>query len=64
MKQCKDCHYYEEHGEGRNGTGQPVTVGLCYRYPPQVAYAGSSYPTVGAIERECGEFKPQKGPRK
>lgn len=65
MKQCQHCHHYVELGDGKNGKGEPVTVGNCFRYPPEVTVSGgSAYPVVGEIERECGEFKPLKGPRR
>lgn len=58
MKTCIQCmQHYQPLGDGKNGKGETVQVGLCYRYPPVVNVAGSSvYPVVGALERECGEF--------
>jgi hypothetical protein len=57
MKTCNDCHHYVSVGEGKNGNGDTVQVGNCFRFPPAITVAGpSSYPVVGAVQRECGEF--------
>jgi hypothetical protein len=58
MKTCSQCHeHYVALGEGKNGKGETVQVGNCFRYPPKVTVTGSSaYPVVGADERQCGEF--------
>ncbi len=59
MKTCEDCYHFVLLGEGKNGKGETVEVGNCFRYPPvQQVSGGSAYPIVGAIERQCGEFAP------
>ncbi len=61
LKTCKDCDYYLPLGDGKTGRGEPTKVGNCFRYPPTVLPddKGSSYPIVGANERQCGEFLPK-----
>lgn len=59
MRTCSDCEYYTSIGEGKNGKGETVHVGNCFRYPPAITVAGgSAYPVVGAAERQCGDFSP------
>jgi hypothetical protein len=64
MKTCCQCYHYMELGEGKNGNGKAVQVGHCFRYPPTVSSGGSAYPIVGAVERQCGEFKELRPVRK
>ena len=64
MKTCVQCSHFIPLGEGKNGKGETVHVGHCFRYPPSIAVTGgSAYPVVGALERQCGEFStiPTKG---
>lgn len=57
---CKNCKFHDaQASQGRDGAGNPVFVGFCVRYPPQVlAGAGSSFPVVGSDTNWCGEFVP------
>lgn len=65
MIACKDCHFHGPLGEGKNGKGEPVAVGNCFRYPPQITVSGgSSYPVVGSENEWCGEFRATTKPNK
>ena len=57
MSTCVKCQHYVALGDGKNGKGETVQVGNCFRNPPIVTVSGgSAYPVVGATERQCGEF--------
>lgn len=54
---CGTCRFHDPAPQpGRNGSGEPVPVGFCMRYPPQIAPAGSAYPVVGSETNWCGEY--------
>ena len=56
---CKTCKFHEPlPSGGRDGSGKEVPVGSCFRYPPQVGPAGSSFPVVGSDTNWCGEYVP------
>lgn len=56
---CENCKFHEAlPSPGRDGSGKEVPVGNCFRYPPQVGPAGSSFPVVGSETNWCGEYLP------
>lgn len=57
QKTCKSCRFYVEDKNATDGNGRKVTIGLCFRYPPQAAPFGWAPPTVDPNRTWCGEYR-------